>query len=162
MLDFASRGNEKSVSLCSNDLQLSETTGYSDTNMYASYTLYKEPRVVYSFGKAAGAAKEDFRSVDLATSWLNEFIRELAQSLFFLCEATQIRRLFICGGFCSHPLVRRTMTIELVKRIVHFNASGWRKEGQIQFDFVKAGHHLGAIGALVMQLERPSQKTNST
>lgn len=57
MLDFASRGNEKSVSLCSNDLQLSETTGYSDTNMYASYTLYKEPRVVYSFGKAAGAAK---------------------------------------------------------------------------------------------------------
>lgn len=61
-------------------------------------------------------ATENFNPEDVAIAWVNTYARDVSQSLILWCRVTGLRRIFICGGFCSNALVRRCLTKELVGR----------------------------------------------
>lgn len=59
---------------------------------------------------------DEFRREDLARAWLNYLILDLAQLVYTTCRWHGIKRVFFCGGFCSHPLVRHVITTEMARR----------------------------------------------
>jgi len=65
-----------------------------------------------------------FRREDLARSLLHCFILDLVQCVQLVSNCNGIKRVFICGGFGSTPLVRRMVTTEWVRRSLQMMTFG--------------------------------------
>jgi hydrogenase maturation factor HypF (carbamoyltransferase family) len=55
----------------------------------------------------------NFSREDLAAAWLQYVVDEFCQVLSLIRRSDGIKRVFICGGFVAHPVVRHFLTKEL-------------------------------------------------
>jgi pantothenate kinase len=59
---------------------------------------------------------DEFKREDVARAWLNYVALDIIQVSHTTCRLNDVKRLFFCGGFCNHPLVRHVITTEMVRR----------------------------------------------
>jgi hypothetical protein len=58
---------------------------------------------------------DDFNREDIAAAWLQYAIYDLVQLVNLVCLGNGIKRVFFCGGFVCHPLVRHAITKEFAQ-----------------------------------------------
>jgi pantothenate kinase len=153
LVEMASRGDSHNVDKYTDFLVDSEHFTSDPNDLFYVLRSATSPFLLYSFGRAAAARKDELKREDIARSLLGYVIRDVIQSLQYLCLARHIRRVFFFGGFCDHPFVRRLITAEFVCRMLHMKIFD-EIEDYIEFDFVKAGMYLGALGCAVNDVEK--------
>jgi pantothenate kinase len=146
LLELAENGTQRGVDDFSDELFDTSDAVDDDDSVYAK-AKKAAPSLIFSFGKTFGKKLADLKREDLARGWLQYVVLDLVQCVQHACLLTDTNRLFFCGGFCDHPLVRRLITTELVRR--NLLRVMFAQPGVIQFDFIKPGTHLGALGCVV-------------
>jgi hypothetical protein len=145
MIDMASKGNKRKVD------QYTDMHSKVDKDDWYSIMLPSIPYLSYGFGEAADSDPGKLSREDVAHAWLSHVAAELACSVQFACHLHGIKRVFFCGGFCSQSFVRHVITAEFANRLLLQKM--FTKVDYIDFDFVKAGEFLGALGCAVADLE---------
>jgi type II pantothenate kinase len=155
LIQLAEKGSPRGVDQYTDELGEISDAADGDSSMYTKHDeVQLAPAVVFSFGKTVGRKLADLKREDLARSWLTYFILDLVQCTHFLATSHGIKRVFFSGGFCDHPLVRNIITTEFVRRSL--TRTLLSAPGAVQFDFIKPGAYLGALGCLVSDIEASS------
>lgn len=150
LIELASSGNNKNVDVYNSDLfKISDNVVEGEDSIYTKSAEIENPALIYCFGKAFESTLEDFKREDLARAWLNFLVLDLVQSLSLIVQLNKIKRLFFTGSFCNTALVRAQITTEFARRNLFSSMLQSDKLTVVQFDFVKPGPHLGALGALI-------------
>jgi pantothenate kinase len=152
LIELASKGDNRNVDSFSDFMSTSKAFTKETNDLYhamGSATSYLQ----FSFGHAIEANKGDLKSEDIALALLSHIVRDLLQSLVYLCQAHGIRRIFMLGGLCNHPFVRRVITAEFIIRTLTQRVFV-ENDQYIEIDFVKASAYIGAIGCAINDTEK--------
>jgi pantothenate kinase len=152
LTDLAANGTQRNVDTFSDELVADFTDVAVDEDNLYTKSKHTTPGLLYCFGKACGTNLADLKREDVARAWLNYVVLDLVQCAQNACIQNGVTRLFFCGGFCDHPLIRSLITTEYVRRNLLRMALGVTAVSM--FDFVKPGAHLGALGCVVNSLEK--------
>jgi len=150
VVDLAAKGNNHNVDTFSDELFQSSGAVEGDDSMYVKASNLS-PSLLYCFGKGVGSEASDFKPEDIARALVNKTVQDLVQTMSLICQAAGLKRVCLCGSFINSPFIRKVITTETVRRNLFLQALG---QSGIKLDFVKAGGHLGALGALITQFEK--------
>jgi len=150
LLELAEAGDASKVDVYSNDLFVAAQTADGDDSLYAKSVAMK-PSLVYCFGKGVGAKLSDFSREDVARSVLNMVALNLVDTIMLNCYANGMKKIYMCGSFVQSKTVRSLVTALTASRIVSAVSTG---KPFVTLDFVKSGSHLGALGALLYQIDK--------
>jgi hydrogenase maturation factor HypF (carbamoyltransferase family) len=64
---------------------------------------------------------DDFNREDIAAAWLQYVVHDLIQLINAICLGEGIKRVFFCGGFVCHPLIRHKITKEFARTNMFFS-----------------------------------------
>jgi pantothenate kinase len=160
LIDMASKGNNRNVDQYVDRFIKTGDGGSSNSSSaaanvaddWSSALIPQLPYLLYGFGEAVDSDPGKLKPEDVACSWLKHAAGELARTVQLACHLRRINRVFFAGGFCSRPFVRHVITAEFANRLL-LQLACEEVGGYIDFDFVKAGEFLGALGCAVADLQ---------
>lgn len=151
IMELATKGNNRNVDQFTD--QLFDSSGAVEGEQCIYTELEKcNPSLLFCFGRAIDKSLADFNPEDLARAMLVYTIVDLVQCLHNSCRVQGIKRVFFCGSFCNHPLSRRIITTEFVRRSLFHMTLG--EPYTIKIDFLKPGSHLGALGCAINDFDK--------
>jgi type II pantothenate kinase len=161
LMELALKGDRRGVDIFNDELfQHFDTTDNNSSvdysNMYMGYTNTK-PSPMLSFGKAADRPQlDEFKREDVAKAFLDYSVSELVYVVHLFCQKYKVKRVFFCGGYCEHPFVRQLISADFIK----FNQFELNKPSPsiIDFDFIKPGAYLGALGCALNDVAKLAGK----
>jgi pantothenate kinase len=158
LIDMASKGNKRNVHQYTTAFSKTDEGSWNSAadaatadNFYAE-VKQPTPSLMYGFGEAADSDPGKLKPEDVAHAWLSHAASEIARSVQLACHLRRIKRVFFAGGFCSRPFVRHVITAEFAYRLLQQLACD-EVGDYIDFDFVKAGECIGALGCAVADLQ---------
>jgi pantothenate kinase len=161
LVDMASKGNKRNVDQYSdfftktNDGCSKPAAAAADDDWYS--TMFQStPFLCYGFGTAADSDPGKLSPEDVAHAWLSHSAAELVRSVQHTCHLRRLKRVFFSGGFCNRPFVRQVLAAEFVNRLL-IQLICDEVVDCIDFDFIKAGEFLGALGCAVADLQHASK-----
>jgi type II pantothenate kinase len=161
LLELALKGDRRGVDIFSDELfqhfsTTDKNSNVDDSNMYAGLANTK-PSLMFSFGKPADRQElDEFKREDVAQAFLHYSVTELVTVLQLSCQKYKVKRVFFCGGYCEHPFVRQLISTDFI-RVNHFEMTK-PSPSIIDFDFLKPGAYLGALGCALNDVAKLAGK----
>jgi pantothenate kinase len=155
LIQLASKGDHRNVDFFYSFRAMAsgESLSKQENDMYHKLESTTSSYPLYCFGRAVGVNRDELKREDVARAVLNYVVRDIVKSAQFLCQIHGVGRVFFYGGLCNHPFVRSAITAEFIYRML-FHRLAVEIDRYIEFDFIRPGTYLGALGCAVNDVEK--------
>jgi type II pantothenate kinase len=160
LIELASKGDHRNVDFFNSfrAMATGESLSKQENDLYKKVESTSSSYPLYCFGRAVGVNRDELKREDVARAVLNYVVRDIVKSVQFLCQIHGVGRVFFYGGLCNHPFVRSAVTAEFIYRML-FHRAVDEIDRYVEFDFIRPGAYLGALGCAVDDVEKFIQKS---
>jgi pantothenate kinase len=152
LIALAEKGDCRRVDQYTEFIDASADFERGNSDMYSIMGLTSS-FLIYAFGHAVGVDQGALKREDIARAWLKYVIADVVRGIQHVCHVHELKRVFLIGGLCDHPFVRRLLVQEFIYRML-FQMSFNEIDFYVDFDFVRPGTYLGTLGCILENITR--------